>query len=84
MNYTGMDIFDRGLEPMCYCVNDDSGRRVVKANAWNNVNLTKAVSALTSFSCWNIRRSDLLTLSPIVLKRDDGRRVEPLYYGGRI
>lgn len=67
-NSTGMDIFDRGFEPMCYCVNTD-GRASFKEtmmDAWNNIGNVNAVSAQdirkVIFSCWHIKRRDLLTL----------------------
>lgn len=91
-NSTGMDVFDRGFEPMCYCVNNN-GMASFKGTAidvWNNIGNVNAVSAqnirkaISLFSCWHIKRSDLLTLSPIEIRRHDGRRVEPLYYGGKV
>lgn len=90
-NSTGMDIFDRSFEPMCYCVNNDgtASFKETLIDAWNNVGNVSVISApeirkAISFSCWHIKRSDLLTLSPIEIRRHDGRRVEPLYYGGRV
>lgn len=64
-NTTGMDVFDRGFEPMCYCVSDSFNRNV--ENEWNsagisNVKITKEVVNRVLFYAWHIRRSDLLTL----------------------
>lgn len=68
-NSTGMDIFDRGFEPMCYCVNNDgiASFKGTAIDAWNdigNVNVisTQEIRKVLSFSCWHIKRRDLLTL----------------------
>lgn len=71
-NSTGMDVFDRSFEPMCYCVNDNGGKGSFKEamiDAWNNMGFINVASAQDikkgvsiSFSCWHIKRSDLLTL----------------------
>lgn len=42
-NYTGMDIFDRGFEPMCYYAN--SSFKGVTIDALNQVGNIKAVAA---------------------------------------
>lgn len=62
-NYTGMDVFDRGFEPMCYCVNTDEIDSFKKTaiDALNYVGNINAVSAVI-FSSWHIKRRDLLTL----------------------
>lgn len=63
-NYTGMDIFDRGFEPMCYCAN--SSFKEATTDALNQVGNINAVSAQdvykVIFSSWHIKRRDLLTL----------------------
>lgn len=67
-NYTGMDIFDRGFEPMCYCANSDGIGSFKKdmINAYNHIGNINAVSAQdvykVIFSSWHIKRRDLLTL----------------------
>lgn len=58
-NYTGMDIFDRGFEPMCYCANNSFKEATI--DTLNQVGNINAVSALI-FSSWHIKRRDLLTL----------------------
>lgn len=71
-NSTGMDIFDRSFEPMCYSVQQTANSMKSFSSAVNNfsnmgsmfaVNAAD-VKAIMSFSCWHIKRSDLLTLSP--------------------
>ena len=46
-NYTGMDIFDRGFEPMCYCANSDGIGSFKKdvINVYNHTGNINAVSA---------------------------------------
>lgn len=69
-NSTGMDVFDRGFKPMRYCVNDNGEKGSLKEimiDTWNNVGNVNVVSAqeirkVLSFSCWHIKRRDLLTL----------------------
>lgn len=66
-NYTGMDVFDRGFEPMCYCVstNEDDSFKKTAIDAWNHVDNINAISAnvcKVTFSFWHIKRRDLLTL----------------------
>ena len=78
-NSTGMDVFDRGFEPMCYSVQQTANSMKSFSSAVNNfsnigsmfaVNAAD-VKAVVSFSCWHIKRSDLLTLSS---RLPDGRR----------
>lgn len=61
-NYTGMDIFDRGFESMCYCANTDGIDSFKKTaiDSWNHVGSISASAVI--FSSWHIKRRDLLTL----------------------
>lgn len=67
-NTTGMDIFDRSFEPMCYCVNDNGAATFKETviDAFNNVGSVNVVSAndirKVLFCSWHIKRRDLLTL----------------------
>lgn len=65
-NSTGMDIFDRGFEPMCYCVqdyNNFSNETAAKTRTIYSKSLSDRIfEKKLFFSCWHIRRSDLLTL----------------------
>lgn len=63
-NYTGMDIFDRGFEPMCYCANSSFKKATIDAlNQVGNINAVSAQDVYKAiFSSWHIKRRDLLTL----------------------
>lgn len=63
-NYTGMDIFDRGLEPMCYYANSSFKEATIDAlNQVGNINAVSAQDVYkVIFSSWHIKRRDLLTL----------------------
>lgn len=63
-NYTGMDIFDRGFEPMCYCTNNSFKEATIDAlNQVSNINVASAQDVYkVIFSSWHIKRRDLLTL----------------------
>lgn len=70
-NSTGMDVFDRGFEPMCYCVNNDgmANFESTAIKSFGRLGNNSVISANTVkelcnslFYAWHIRRSDLLTL----------------------
>lgn len=77
-NYTWMDMFDRGIESMCYNVNTDDMASFKNADAalYNSLMAyqqkpiqpikeklsVKSFPHLVSFCSWHIKRSDLLTL----------------------
>lgn len=63
-NYTGMDIFDRGFEPMCYCANSSFKEATIDAlNQVGNINAVSAQDVYkVIFFSWHIKRKDLLTL----------------------